>query len=287
MGKRQPFLWETGVSLPQAPIAFWEVHMASIRQPAVAGQFYPGDAKRLQQAVSRYLDVEIEPKGLAPKAVIAPHAGYIYSGPIAGSAYAHLSRANGAIRRVILIGPAHWAHVRGLAASDAEYFATPLGTIPLEKAAHKEILKLPQVVVREDAHVREHSLEVQLPFLQTIYANFQLVPLVVGDATPAEVAEILTRLWGGPETVVVISSDLSHYHDYKTATELDRATSQAIEELRPLREGQACGLKAINGLLRFAQEHNLKAHTVDLRNSGDTAGPRDRVVGYGAYVFTE
>jgi AmmeMemoRadiSam system protein B len=144
---------------------------------------------------------------------------------------------------------------------------------------------LSQVRIVDDAHDREHSLEVHLPFLQTIFGDFTLVPLVVGEATPAEVAQTLDLLWGGPETVIVISSDLSHYHDYQTATKLDLRTSMAIEALRPLSEGQACGRRIINGLLHLAKQRGLSAKMVDLRNSGDTAGPRDRVVGYGAYIF--
>jgi len=261
--------------------------MKGIRQPAVAGQFYPGDPNRLKEAVARYLDDAAEATGPPPKAVIAPHAGYIYSGPIAGSAYAHLALVNGGVRRVVLIGPAHRAYVRGLGTSGSETFATPLGDVPLDAEAHELILNLPQVEARPDAHLSEHSLEVQLPFLQTIFEDFTLVPLVVGDATPVEVAQIMERLWGGPETVIVISSDLSHFSDYESAARLDRATSKDIEDLRPLNEGQACGRKAINGLLHLARERDMTARTVDLRNSGDTAGPRDRVVGYGAYIFTE
>ncbi len=261
--------------------------MISVRQPAVAGQFYPADAKRLQQSVNRYLEEVPEISGPIPKAVIAPHAGYVYSGPIAGSAYAHLAQADGDVRRVILLGPAHWAPVQGLGASSAKAFATPLGTVSLDTEAFEEISSLPQVQVRDDAHVREHCLEVQLPFMQTIFGRFKIVPLVLGDVSADKVAEILVRLWGGPETVIVISSDLSHYHDYQTAVRLDKATSQAIEELQPLGEGQACGRMAINGLLYLARERGLQARTVDLRNSGDTAGPRDRVVGYGAFTFFE
>jgi len=259
--------------------------MASIRRPAVAGQFYPGNAKQLQETISRYLGEVPGVDSPRPKAIIAPHAGYIYSGPIAATAYAHLAQVNGEVRRVVLLGPTHWVPILGLAASQAEGFSTPLGTVPIDIEAQKTVLSLAQVEVREDAHAREHCLEVQIPFLQTIFTDFSLVPLVVGQATPPEVAELLQTVWGGPETVIVISSDLSHYHDYDSARELDRETSRAIEELRLLEEGQACGRMAINGLLHLAAERGLVAKTVDLRNSGDTAGPRDRVVGYGAYIF--
>jgi hypothetical protein len=174
-----------------------------------------------------------------------------------------------------------------LAACSAQAFVTPLGNVPIDTKAIETVLVLPQVAIQDDAHVREHCLEVHLPFLQTIFDDFVLVPLVVGNASASDVAEVLRLLWGGQETIVVISSDLSHYHDYETAVRLDKITSQAIEELRPLKEGQACGSKAINGLLYLANQIGLKPETVDLRNSGDTAGPKDRVVGYGAYVFRE
>lgn len=260
--------------------------MTKIRQPAVAGQFYPGEAKRLREAITHYLVTAKANGAPTPKAIIAPHAGYIYSGPIAGNAYARLAQGQDNIRRIILIGPAHWAPVRGLAASSADAFATPLGTVPLDQEARLEILSFPQVNIYDGAHEREHGLEVHLPFLQIIFSDFTLVPLVVGEATPNEVAEVLDCLWGDDGTVIVVSSDLSHYHDYETATRLDQATSRSIESFRPLKEGQACGRKAINGLLLLAQRRNLKVETIDLRNSGDTAGSRDRVVGYGAFIFT-
>lgn len=265
--------------------------MNAIRQPAVAGKFYPGERQRLRTQVQGYLaGARLSDPGAGgrpPKAIIAPHAGYIYSGPIAGTAYAHLSAAGSAVRRVILLGPSHWAYVPGLAASSAESFATPLGTVPVDLSAQDQVLSLKQVRVADQAHVREHSLEVQLPFLQVIFDDFTVVPLTVGEAAPGEVAEVIERLWGGEETIIVISSDLSHYNDYRTAVELDRITSNAIEALQPVREGQACGQRAINGLLQLARQRAMMAQVVDLRNSGDTAGPRDRVVGYGAYIFNE
>jgi AmmeMemoRadiSam system protein B len=222
-----------------------------------------------------------------PKALIAPHAGYIYSGPIAASAYATLAPAHATITRVVLLGPAHRVRVRGLAASSAAQFETPLGAIDLDRDAIELALTLPQVKLMDEAHVLEHSLEVQLPFLQEVLDRFSLAPFVVGDAGADEVAEVLDLLWGGPETLIVISSDLSHYHDYATARRLDAATTLAIESLRPQDIGydQACGRIPVNGLLALARRRGLHAQTLDLRNSGDTAGPRDQVVGYGAYVF--
>jgi AmmeMemoRadiSam system protein B len=260
--------------------------MENVRQPAVAGQFYPGTAEPLQEMLTEFLE-DITPTDLVPKAIIAPHAGYIYSGPIAASAYAHLGDAGETIRRVVLLGPAHRVSVQGVAASSADAFATPLGTIPVDKAAVSAIVKLPQVQFRDDAHAFEHSLEVHLPFLQNLCDDFSIVPLAVGGASTAEVAEVLEALWGGPETLIVISSDLSHYHDYETARQMDSATSKAIEDLRleDIGREQACGRVSIQGLLQVARDRGLKACTVDLRNSGDTAGPRSQVVGYGAYII--
>jgi MEMO1 family protein len=262
--------------------------MPKIRPPAVAGKFYPNNKQQLREMVEGYVaDAGVAPTGPRPKAIIAPHAGYIYSGPIAGTAYSYLARADGRVRRVVLLGPAHWIPFRGLAASSAEAFATPLGDVPLDQVARQAILALPQVCLFDEAHEPEHALEVHLPFLQVALPDFSLVPLVVGATDAAEVAEVLQLLWGGPETVIVVSSDLSHYHDYETAKAMDQTTSQAIEQRRALKESQACGGRAINGLLQMARQYGLRPETVDLRSSGDTAGPRDRVVGYGAYLFWE
>ena len=260
--------------------------MTSVRTPAVAGLFYPDDPRELRGQVADFL-AAAPAGGAVPKAIIAPHAGYVYSGPIAASAYVRLQPARGRITRVVLLGPAHRVGFHGLALSGADYFQTPLGRIKIDKEAAEKISRLPQVHLMDLAHAQEHSLEVHLPFLQEVLGEFSLVPLVVGDAESGEVAEVIEALWGGPETLIVVSSDLSHYHDYKTAQRLDRATSQAIEQLRPedIQYDSACGRNPVNGLLRAARQHGLKASTIDLRNSGDTAGSHDRVVGYGAYVF--
>jgi len=262
--------------------------MSQVRKPAVAGMFYPGDPTELRLAVGGLLR-QTTAKGLTPKAIIAPHAGYIYSGPIAASAYAEFEPERDSIRRIVLLGPSHRVPFRGLAMSSAQEFVTPLGSVAIDQEALRAIADLPQVKVLDRAHAMEHSLEVQLPFLQQVLDNFSLVPLVVGDASPSEVAEVLERLWGGAETRFVISSDLSHYHDYATARAMDEATSRAIAELRPRDIGyeDACGRIPVQGLLRVAQAHGMQAHILDLRNSGDTAGPRDQVVGYGAYVFEQ
>ncbi len=260
--------------------------MTSVRHPAVAGLFYPDDPRELRGQVADFL-AAAPAGGVVPKAIIAPHAGYVYSGPIAASAYARIKPARGRITRVVLLGPAHRVGFRGLALSGADYFQTPLGRVMVDKAAIEKISRLPQVQMMDLAHAQEHSLEVHLPFLQEVLGEFSLVPLVVGDAEAGEVAEVIEALWGGPETLIVVSSDLSHYHDYKTAQRLDRATSQAIEQLRPehIQYDSACGRNPVIGLLHAARKYGLKASTIDLRNSGDTAGSHDRVVGYGAYVF--
>ncbi len=259
----------------------------SIRPAAVAGQFYPGDAEALAAAVQGYL-AAVKDTGQAPKAMIVPHAGYIYSGPVAASAYARIGDARGEIRRVVLVGPAHRMWFRGVAASGVEAFATPLGEVPVDRETVTRIIELPQMSINDEAHKLEHSLEVQLPFLIETLDDFSIVPLVVGDAEVQEVAAVLEALWDGPETLIVISSDLSHYHDYETARRMDAATSQAIERLRPgdIGDEQACGRGGIRGLLTVASERGMRAETIDLRNSGDTAGARDQVVGYGAYVFS-
>jgi len=258
-----------------------------VRPPAVAGAFYPESPLGLAKAVQTYLDAAKAPEGSTPKALIAPHAGYVYSGPVAAVAYARIAKAREGIERVVLLGPAHRVPVRGLAAPDACAFATPLGDVPIDETAIEAVVTLPFVDVHHKAHEFEHSLEVHLPFLQTVLDAFSLVPLVVGDATPGEVAEVLELLWGGPETLIVVSSDLSHYHDYTTARKMDSATARAIEKLRPndIRYDDACGRAPIQGLLVAARRRGLHAQTLDVRNSGDTASSRDSVVGYGAWAF--
>ena len=263
-------------------------HANSIRQPAVAGRFYPSDPGELRETVDALLgQASSEPDATVPKALIAPHAGYIYSGPVAASAYALWRPARVTLRRVIMLGPSHWVAFEGLALSSHSAFQTPLGLVPIDPGAAELLCLLPQVSVLDEGHGREHSLEVQLPFLQRVLAHFQIIPLVVGDAEPEAVAEVLEALWGGSETGIVISSDLSHYHTYPIARECDRQTAHVIEALDPdqLTPAQACGGHPIRGLLLAASRHHLSARTLDLRNSGDTAGPRDQVVGYGAFAF--
>ena len=260
--------------------------MVTVRAPAVAGSFYPDNSRVLHDMVTTLLKAQVS-AAPPPKAIIVPHAGYIYSGAVAARVYARVVNGRGVIRRVVLLGPSHRMPFRGLAASAADGFVTPLGVVPIDHQALRQLDNFPQIKVLEQAHAHEHSLEVQLPFLQVALGDFQLVPLVVGAADVDEVSAVLSRLWGGPETLIVVSSDLSHYHDYHTAQEQDRITSQAIVDMQSLGiDGEhACGYQPVNGLLAAARQHGLHAELVDLRNSGDTAGPRDRVVGYGAYAF--
>jgi hypothetical protein len=260
-----------------------------IRPAAVAGAFYPAQPETLAHDIAALLQQAKQSDATSwPKAIIAPHAGYIYSGPIAASVYARLQSARDTVRRVVLLGPVHRVPVRGLALPGVEAFATPLGVVALDQQAITEISDLPQVMESPAAHAWEHSLEVQLPFLQTVLDDFKLVPLAVGDATTEEVAEVLERLWGGPETLIVVSSDMSHFLPYDEAQQVDRATAQAILNLRgPLTHEQACGGTPVNGLLLAARRHKLNPRLLDLRNSGDTAGDKDRVVGYAAFDFME
>ena len=264
--------------------------MAGMRPTAVAGYFYPANPIELEQTVSGLLGAAGVPaQEPAPKAIIAPHAGYIYSGPVAATAYARLASAKGRVTRVVLIGPAHRVALRGLAVPSTEAFDTPFGPVSVDRQAIASLSALPQVTVSDEAHAGEHSLEVHLPFLKAMLDEFAIVPLVAGSASADEVAQVLDLLWGGPETLIVISSDLSHYLDYQSARRIDAATTQAIERLRPgdIGRDQACGRIPIAGLLDVARRRGLACRTVDLRNSGDTAGTKDRVVGYGSYLFFE
>ncbi len=266
--------------------------MTQVREAAVAGQFYPGTAAELNAAVRAFLDAAETPvtsTAAVPKAIIAPHAGYVYSGAVAASAYARLGPSRATIKRVVLLGPCHRVPVRGLALSGADSFETPLGRVPVDKDAAAEILDMPMVEVFDAAHEMEHSLEVHLPFLQVALDDFSVVPLVVGEAAPEDVARVIEALWGGKETLIVVSSDLSHFLDYASAQKIDSATCKAIENLDPKaisRDG-ACGRYPVGGLLEAAKRRGMTVTTLDIRNSGDTAGGKDRVVGYGSWMFQE
>jgi AmmeMemoRadiSam system protein B len=258
------------------------------RPSAVAGLFYADDPDELRMQVLGLLaDVAASTK-VMPKALIAPHAGYAYSGRVAAAAFATLLDSAQMIKRVVLIGPAHYFPVRGIAAPTVDAFETPLGRVAVDLETLSTVADL-KFIIRADApHAPEHALEVELPFLQTLLTSFEVVPLIVGEATPHDVAHVLRRSWGGPETLIVVSSDLSHYHPYAAARQIDRGTVAAILALdSALDHEQACGATPINGLALCARRRHLKPELIDLRNSGDTAGDKSRVVGYAAFAFTE
>lgn len=259
-----------------------------VRPPAVAGLFYSAEPQGLAREIYGYLEearAAAVDAGALSKALIVPHAGYVYSAPIAARAYAGLAARRGQVRRVVLLGPTHRVPIKGVALPTARAFQTPLGAVPVDREA-ATLRDLPQVHASDAVHALEHSIEVQLPFLQTVLGEFELVPLAVGDATPREVEQVLERLWGGPETLVVVSSDLSHYHTYADARRIDEDTVQHILALAPILDyAQACGAMPINGLLLCARGKGVCPTLLDLRNSGDTAGDKARVVGYAAFSF--
>ena len=260
--------------------------MASVRQPAVAGTFYSANAAELENSLAAHLDSPLA-WDIEAKALVVPHAGHVYSGPIAGVAYASVRHLANRIERVVLLGPAHRVAFKGIAVPSVDAHATPLGDIPVDWQSVAQALSLPQVHISDAVFEGEHSLEVHLPFLQRTLGEFALVPFLVGDATPEGVEQILRKLWGGPETLIVISTDLSHFHDYDTARKRDANTTRAIEtfNVEGLNSDFACGVRPLGGLLRAAQRLDLRPTTLDLRNSGDTAGDKNRVVGYGSYAF--
>ncbi len=257
----------------------------------MAGPFYPADQNSLHAVIREHLDAarqRADPRDPQPKALIVPHAGYMYSGPVAATAFVRVEASRERISRVVLIGPSHHVRFAGLAVPSSTAFETPLGSVAIDETARRRILRLPFVDILDDAHQWEHSLEVQLPFLQDVLGAFAVLPIAIGRASPAQVEEALEAVWGGEETLIVVSSDLSHYFDYDTAKRMDTATASAIESLEPdrIRADGACGRIGIQGLLLAARRHGLVARTLDLRSSGDTAGGRDEVVGYGAWELT-
>ena len=265
--------------------------MTAIRHPAVAGTFYPAEPDALERQLALFLSEAANdaPSQTLPKAIIGPHAGYVYSGAVAARAYARLSAARGRIQRVVLIGPSHHVAFRGLAVDTSDAWLTPCGTVPLDTDAIARLRALPMVGELDAAHQREHALEVHVPFLQRVLGDFRLVPIVTGDAPPDAVAAVFEALWGGPETLIVVSTDLSHYLDYAACQRIDQTTADAIERFDAdvLTPSHACGSVATRGLLLAAKRRGMAIERLDLRNSGDTAGPRDRVVGYGAWALYE
>jgi MEMO1 family protein len=265
------------------------VRAGTVRPPAVAGTFYPGEPDRLRGEVGGLLEGVPPSPALRPKALIAPHAGYSYSGRVAAAAFATLRSISERVRRVIVIGPAHYVRFRGIAVPSSEAFTTPLGRVPIDGEAIADLIERGLSVLSDAPHAPEHALEVELPFLQLCLDDFALVPLVVGDTSPTQVAAVLDRLWGEEETLIVVSSDLSHFHPYEVARRRDAATAEAIErgDWTTLGPGDACGFLPVAGLLIEAGRRGLNATRLALCNSGDTAGPRSEVVGYGAWAFPE
>jgi len=259
-----------------------------VRSAAVAGMFYPGEPRQLATQVDGFLSNKLTASASCPKALIVPHAGYIYSGSVAASAYALLNNFRDVIDRVVLLGPSHQVALHGMAVPGSSSFDTPLGRIALDVEGVRRVSELKGVAVRDDAHLREHSLEVQLPFLQRCLGEFTLLPVVVGACDPGDVAALIESEWGDAGTLIVISTDLSHYLPYVSAQAQDQATARKILSLQPdLRGEQACGCYPLNGMLLAAHRRDMKIEVRDLRNSGDTAGPHDRVVGYGAFALYE
>jgi AmmeMemoRadiSam system protein B len=259
-----------------------------VRPAAVAGTFYPGRADALEVAVDQHLAATpVAEPPRRPKALVVPHAGYIYSGPIAASAYAIVASVSPAYERVVLLGPAHYVPLSGLAVSSADAFATPLGLVRVDDELRRIALAQPNVVVDDHAHAPEHSLEVQLPFIQRVLGDVPVLPIVVGRSVPDDVAAVLDALWGGPESLVLVSTDLSHYLDYASAQVKDRRTADAVLARAPdaIANDDACGSYSLRGLLVAARSHGLAVELLDLRSSGDTAGDRARVVGYGAFAL--
>jgi hypothetical protein len=269
--------------------------VTAIRSPVVAGTFYPADPDALARQLALFMSEadDARPSGdtadPVPKAIIGPHAGYVYSGPIAARAYARLAAARDRIKRVVLIGPSHYVAFKGVAIDTAEAWAMPNGTVALDTDAIARLGRLPMVGILEAAYAREHALEVHVPFLQHVLGDFRLVPIVAGDTPPEAVAELFEAVWGGPETLIVVSTDLSHYLDSATCRVTDRRTAETIERfgIDAIDSASACGQVPTRGLLLAAQRRGMEIERLDLRNSGDTAGPRDRVVGYGAWALHE
>ena len=273
--------------LDHAPAMTSAAGSATVRPPEVAGAFYPSDAGACADLVTRCLeDARPAPPG-EPKVIVVPHAGHVYSGPIAGTAYAPLAKRSDRITRVVMLGPAHRVGFAGVATTAAHAWASPLGTVPVDWPAMKPLLTRSGFRVADAAFEREHCLEVQLPFLQRVLDGFSIVPVLVGDASQDEVASVLEALWGGPETLILISTDLSHFHDYDAARRLDGETTRRIELMQPKEiDGErACGYRGLGGALKRAQELDLRITALDVRNSGDTSGTKDRVVGYGAFAM--
>ncbi len=258
----------------------------SIRQAAVAGQFYEADKTRLQEHINKLLGVTDDPPDAMPEALIVPHAGFIYSGKTAAQAYRCIQSRRGEIKRIVLLGPAHRVYLDGMALPSVDTFSTPLGDIPLDQESIEQVKTLSGVMLSDEAHRLEHSLEVQLPFLQTVLDDFSLVPIVVGDCSADKVAGLMDKLWGDSNSLMIISSDLSHFHPYNAAKQIDASTCQRIlNKSCNLSGEEACGARVLNGLMRSKHALSLNIELLAACNSGDTAGDKNRVVGYGSFIL--
>jgi len=259
----------------------------SARAPAVAGLFYPAEAPLLLAQLDALLAPGGQCDGPAPKALIVPHAGYRYSGPTAASAYCRLRGTGDRVRRVVLLGPAHRVYLEAMALPRVDQFDTPLGAVPIDREARRAAALLPGVCLDDQAHAREHSIEVQLPFLQTLFPKgFDLLPVLGGNCPPAQVAALLNTVCAAPGTLVVISTDLSHFHSYAQAQQLDRNTCERIlARAGDFRGEEACGAHPLNGLMHCRLAAQLDIELLDYCNSGDRGGDRERVVGYGAFAL--
>ena len=263
---------------------------ARVRAPAVAGRFYPRDAGILAADVDAFVAAGHDPDNThVPKAIVVPHAGYPYSGPVAGVGYATVGQLRGVVEHVVLVGPAHYVATHGLVTVSVDALDTPLGSVRVDTEARRVALGLSDVSIDDRAHAPEHSLEVHLPFLQRVLGDVTVLPLLAGQVAADTVARVINALWGGPDTLIVVSTDLSHYLDYDTATVRDRQTATAIVDgdSEAIEPEDACGAAGVRGLLLVVHARGLHTELLDLRNSGDTAGPRDHVVGYAAFAVTE
>jgi AmmeMemoRadiSam system protein B len=259
----------------------------TVRPPAAAGLYYPRDPEGLRHALQTLLGRVAATAQRLPKALVVPHAGYAYSGEVAASAYRTLSQEEAArIRHVVLLGPSHRVKMHGLALPSCDGFATPCGTVPINAPARQRLRELGLAGIADAPHALEHSLEVQLPFLQMLLGDFDLLPIAVGIAPPAQVGRALEAVWGGPETLVIVTSDLSHHHTRLEAQSIDRATARRItERCSDLSDTEACGADALNGLAEVARQRGLQVELLDRRTSGDAAGEGQRVVGYGSFAL--
>ncbi len=263
--------------------------MEFVRTTAVAGAFYPSEPEILSKDIQRYIEETPSVSLPVPKAIIVPHAGYEYSAGVAASAYKLLKSGRKSIKKVVILAPSHKIGFNGMALTKASAYETPLGNVEIDKEMNEQLLALPLVDYLEEAHKSEHSLEVQLPFLKEALDDFKLIPVITGNASPTDVETLLETVWGKKDTLIVISTDLSHYLPYNEACILDNKTKTAIENLDidSIEQEQACGYVPLKGMLTIAKAKKMQVETLEVKNSGDTSGSKNRVVGYGAWAFLE